>query len=136
MNAHRWGVAATCVNCGIDHRTLVRALNGEVPRLDSLYRLLNGPNIPIKEALIGGTHQAAEGAEEIAASQIWLELEMVEKDLVAIIVERFRKLKERMELIDSPGMRSELPRRNVKKQVRISPMKPKAAPVFRRRAKG
>jgi transcriptional regulator with XRE-family HTH domain len=56
MNRAGWGVRDTCVNCGMNNRTLAKILNGEVPRrLDSLYRLCDGLKIPISDALINGT---------------------------------------------------------------------------------
>jgi hypothetical protein len=58
MKANGWWVAATCVNCGMNNKTLAKILNGTVPRrLDAFYRLCDGLKIPIQEALIGGTHQ-------------------------------------------------------------------------------
>jgi transcriptional regulator with XRE-family HTH domain len=60
MKAKGWGVAATCVNCGVNNKTLAKILNGEVPRrLDAFYRLIDGLKIPIQEALIGGVHKTA-----------------------------------------------------------------------------
>ncbi len=59
MKAHGWGVVGTCVNCGVNNKTLAKVLRGDVPRrLDAFYRLCDGLNIPIKEALLGGTHKA------------------------------------------------------------------------------
>ncbi len=59
MAAHGWGVVPTCVNCDVNNKTLARVLSGEIPRrLDAFYRICDGLSIPIKEALIGGTHQA------------------------------------------------------------------------------
>jgi len=59
MKAHKWGRVATCIHCGINNKTLAKVLSGTVPgRLDAFYRLLDGLNIPIEEALIGGSHQA------------------------------------------------------------------------------
>jgi hypothetical protein len=41
MKEKGWGVAATCVNCGVNNKTLTKILNGEVPRrLDAFYRVL------------------------------------------------------------------------------------------------
>ena len=61
MKAHGWGVVGTCVNCGVNNKTLAKVLRGDVPRrLDALYRLLDGLKIPIEEALIGGTHKTAQ----------------------------------------------------------------------------
>ncbi len=59
MKAKGWGVVGTCVNCGVNNKTLAKVLKGDVPRrLDAFYRICDGLNIPIKEALIGGTHKA------------------------------------------------------------------------------
>jgi hypothetical protein len=53
-----WGVAATCVNVGVNNKTLTKILDGQVPRrLDAFYRVIDGLKIPIEEALInGGAH--------------------------------------------------------------------------------
>lgn len=63
MKTNGWGVAATCVNVGVNNKTLGKILNGQVPRrLDAFYRVIDGLNIPIREALIGGTYQTAQGS--------------------------------------------------------------------------
>ena len=63
MKAHGWGVVGTCVNCGVNNKTLAKVLRGDVPRrLDAFYRICDGLNIPIKEALLGGSHQTAQGS--------------------------------------------------------------------------
>jgi len=63
MTNRRWLVVDTCVNCKINNKTLAKVLKGEVPRrLDAFYRLLDGLNVPIEEALIGGSHQTAQGS--------------------------------------------------------------------------
>jgi hypothetical protein len=57
MQRNGWGVRDTCVNCGINNKTLARILNGEMPhRLDAFYRLCEGLKIPVQEALTTGTH--------------------------------------------------------------------------------
>jgi lambda repressor-like predicted transcriptional regulator len=61
MNLKGWGVAATCVNCGVNNKTLAKVLKGQLPRLDAFYRLIKGLNIPTEEAVIGSTHKAADG---------------------------------------------------------------------------
>jgi transcriptional regulator with XRE-family HTH domain len=63
MKAKGWGIQATCAFAGVNNRTLKKILNGEVPiRLDAFYRLIDGLNIPIGEAIInGGTYQKAQG---------------------------------------------------------------------------
>jgi len=62
MKKHGWGVAACCVNCRVNNKTLTKILNGQVPsRLDAFYRVLDGLKIPIGEAVIhGGTPKAAQ----------------------------------------------------------------------------
>jgi len=63
MKNHGWLVVGTCVNCKINNKTLAKVLKGEMPRrLDAFYRLLDGLGVPIEEALIGGSHQAAQGS--------------------------------------------------------------------------
>jgi hypothetical protein len=53
MNRAGWGVHDTCVNCGVNNKTLAKILKGEMPRrLDALYRLCEGLKIPVQEALI------------------------------------------------------------------------------------
>jgi hypothetical protein len=61
MKANGWGVAATCVNVGVNNKTLAKILNGQIPRrLDAFYRVIDGLKIPIEEALISGSaHKAA-----------------------------------------------------------------------------
>jgi hypothetical protein len=56
MNRAGWGVRDTCVNCGLNNKTLAKILKGEMPRrLDALYRLCEGLKIPVQEALINGS---------------------------------------------------------------------------------
>lgn len=58
MKENHWGVAATCVNCGVNNKTLAKILDGTVPRrLDAFYRIIDGLKIPIEEALIGTAYQ-------------------------------------------------------------------------------
>ncbi len=62
MKAKGWGVAATCANVGVNNKTLAKILDGKIPRrLDAFYRVIDGLNIPIQEAVIAPTHQKAEG---------------------------------------------------------------------------
>ena len=64
MKAKGWGVQATCAFAGVNNKTLKKILDGEVPkRLDAFYRLIDGLNIPISEAVLshGGTYQKTEG---------------------------------------------------------------------------
>ena len=59
MKRQGWGVAATCVNVGVNCKTLKKILEGKVPRrLDAFYRVCDGLKIPIREALVDGSHQA------------------------------------------------------------------------------
>ena len=56
MNRAGWGVRDTCVNCGLNNRTLAKILTGEMPhRIDAFYRLCEGLKIPVEQALINGT---------------------------------------------------------------------------------
>jgi transcriptional regulator with XRE-family HTH domain len=58
MNRAGWGVRDTCVNCGVNNKTLAKILKGEIPRrLDAFYRLCEGLKIPVQEALINGTYK-------------------------------------------------------------------------------
>ena len=56
MKAKGWGVQATCAFTGVNNKTLKKVLDGKVPkRLDAFYRLIDGLNVPITEALIDGS---------------------------------------------------------------------------------
>jgi transcriptional regulator with XRE-family HTH domain len=56
MKKNGWGIAATCINVGVNNKTLSKILNGQVPsRLDAFYRCIDGLKIPIEEALIHGS---------------------------------------------------------------------------------
>ena len=64
MKAKGWGVQATCAFVGVNNKTLKKILDGKVPtRLDAFYRLIDGLNVPISEAVInhGGAYQKTEG---------------------------------------------------------------------------
>ncbi len=52
MAANGWGVAATAVNCRVNNKTVAKILDGKVPRMDALKRLVDHLNIPMEEALI------------------------------------------------------------------------------------
>ena len=58
MNAKGWGVAATCVNVGVNNKTLAKILSGRIPRLDAFNRVVDGLDIPFEEAVIAPTHKA------------------------------------------------------------------------------
>jgi hypothetical protein len=63
MKANGWGVAATCVNVGVNNKTLSKIFNGQIPRrLDAFYRVIDGLKTPIQEALLAPTHKAAQGS--------------------------------------------------------------------------
>jgi len=58
MNRAGWGMRDTCVNCGINNKTLGKILKGEMPhRLDAFYRLCEGLKIPVQDALINGAYK-------------------------------------------------------------------------------
>lgn len=118
MKAKGWGVKDTCANLGTNNKTLRKILNGQVPQRLDAHRI---------------GYVEPQSYDEMSASEIRLELETIEKDAVAL-VERVRKLKERMELIDSLQLRSEPTHREVKGRARGTPRKPKAAPESGRRA--
>jgi transcriptional regulator with XRE-family HTH domain len=63
MKAKRWNVRQTCVNCGINSKTLKKILDGQVPaRLDALYRLADGLGIAIEEVILNAApHKTAMG---------------------------------------------------------------------------
>jgi hypothetical protein len=54
MNAKKWGRKDTCVNCGINGKTLDRILDkGEIPRrIDVFWRLCGGLGLSVAEAVI------------------------------------------------------------------------------------
>ena len=59
MNHAGWGVKDTCINCGLNNKTLAKILKGEIPRrLDAFYRLCAGLKIPVEHALINGSRTA------------------------------------------------------------------------------
>lgn len=59
MEAKQLKVVDTCALCAVNNKTLAKILRGEFPqRIDAFYRVVNGLEIPIQEALIGvSTHQ-------------------------------------------------------------------------------
>jgi hypothetical protein len=64
MRDHGWGVLDTCVNCKMNCKTVKQILDGKMPkRIDALYRLCDGLELSIEEALIvnGGTHHQERG---------------------------------------------------------------------------
>ena len=62
MKVKGWGKAEAAARLGVNNRTLHKVLNGEMPkRLDAFYRVIDGLNIPITEAVLnGGTHQVSQ----------------------------------------------------------------------------
>jgi transcriptional regulator with XRE-family HTH domain len=62
MEAKQLKIVDACALCGVNNKTLAKILRGEVPRrIDALYRVVNGLQIPIQEALIAPTHKATQG---------------------------------------------------------------------------
>jgi len=56
MEAKQLKIADTCAVCGVNNKTLAKILRGEVPRrIDALYRVVNGLQIPFQEAVIERT---------------------------------------------------------------------------------
>ena len=54
MKAHGWGVVGTCVNCGVNNKTLAKVMRGDVPRrLDAFYRLLDVMTVPAQFWFVG-----------------------------------------------------------------------------------
>jgi transcriptional regulator with XRE-family HTH domain len=55
MKAKGWNVQACCAMAHVNNKTLRKILNGEVPkRLDALFRVLDGLEIPIEQAISNG----------------------------------------------------------------------------------
>ena len=47
-----WNLRDTCVNCGLDNRTLNKILAGEMPaRIDAFYRLCRGLGVEVEDVL-------------------------------------------------------------------------------------
>ena len=58
MEAKQLKVIDACAVCGVNNKTLAKIMRGEFPRrIDAFYRVVNGLNIPIQEALIAPTSQ-------------------------------------------------------------------------------
>ena len=56
-------IADVCAVCGVNNKTLAKILRGEIPRrIDALYRVVNGLQIPFQEAIIAPTHKATQGS--------------------------------------------------------------------------
>ena len=61
MEAKRLKIVDVCDVCGVNNKTLAKILRGQVPRrIDALYRVVNGLQIPFKEAVIAVTHKATQ----------------------------------------------------------------------------
>jgi transcriptional regulator with XRE-family HTH domain len=59
MEVKQLKVVDVCAVCGVNNKTLAKILRGEFPgRIDAFYRIINGLQIPISEALIGTTPSA------------------------------------------------------------------------------
>ena len=71
MKLKGWVVQATCAYTGINNKTLKKVLDGKVPkRLDAFYRLIDGLNVPITEALIDGSaHQEKSRAKLVVLNR-------------------------------------------------------------------
>ena len=71
MKLKGWGVQATCAYTGVNNKTLAKVLDGKVPkRLDAFYRLIDGLNVPITEALIDGSaHQEKSRAKLVVLNR-------------------------------------------------------------------
>lgn len=53
MARRNWTQAEACAVLGVNSRTLANVLKGNMPRrLDALFRILNGLNIPIEQGVI------------------------------------------------------------------------------------
>lgn len=62
MEVKQLKIVDACAVCGVNNKTLAKILRGEVPRrIDALYRVVNGLQIPFKEAVIAPTHKATQG---------------------------------------------------------------------------
>jgi transcriptional regulator with XRE-family HTH domain len=59
MEAKHLKVIDACAVCSVNNKTLAKILRGEFPaRIDAFYRVVNGLQIPVSEALISvGTPQ-------------------------------------------------------------------------------
>jgi hypothetical protein len=59
MEAKQLKVVDACAVCSVNNKTLAKILRGEFPRrIDAFYRVVNGLQIPIAEALVSaGTSQ-------------------------------------------------------------------------------
>lgn len=55
MKERGWTAQETCINCRLNNKTLKKILDGEVTRLDSIYRLCDGLKISIQEVVIAAT---------------------------------------------------------------------------------
>jgi len=56
MKRRDWGRHETCVRCRINNKTLAKILDGRIPRrIDALYRLVDGLQITMEEALGNAT---------------------------------------------------------------------------------
>ena len=60
MEAKQLKIVDACALCGVNNKTLAKILRGEIPRrIDALYRVVNGLQIPFQEVVIAPTHKAA-----------------------------------------------------------------------------
>jgi len=64
MEAKQLRVVDACAVCGVNNKTLAKILRGEVPRrIDAFYRVVNGLQIPVQEAVIARTHKTTQGPQ-------------------------------------------------------------------------
>lgn len=57
MKENGWGTRDTCVNCGMNNKTLANILDGKMPRrIDAFRRLCDGLGIKPQEVLINAAH--------------------------------------------------------------------------------
>ena len=63
MEAKQLKVIDACALCGVNNKTLAKMLRGEAPRrIDALYRVVNGLQIPFQEVVIARTHKTPQGS--------------------------------------------------------------------------
>lgn len=62
MEAKQLKIVDACALCGVNNKTLAMILRGEFPkRIDAFYRVVNGLQIPIGEALFSATTHPSPG---------------------------------------------------------------------------
>ncbi|MGH7796623.1 MAG: hypothetical protein ACREQ2_17295 [Candidatus Binatia bacterium] len=54
-------IVDVCALCRVNNKTLAKILRGEIPRrIDALYRVLNGLQIPVQEVVIAPTRKTTQ----------------------------------------------------------------------------